>query len=1488
MFNDSARLGRRLRALCLCLVTLCTWVLTLPVAAQTSTTVNNLTVLAPGEEGTDWKWNGNDFEVLRPGEFTFSSSGSTTSRVTVKASAAGARLVLNNLSLVRNIYSWTGEAMILEKDATAEMVLTEGSSNYMCGGMEGSSLRIDLNATLTVSGTGYLKVEAKTGPSAGAGHGAAIQVRRTGTLIVNSGTVEAISQQHSNGCGAAIGSNQYNSDGDGAAGTVIVNGGKVIATAGQYSAAIGGGGGCSYGSLNRHGADGGTLIVNGGEVVANGRIGAGYGTDGVSDKANGGSIEINGGTVTTTAELGSGTVCTTAGSITVSGGSLSTPTITVADGAVTVNSNVTLRDSVTFNNKTVTVTDGTTLTLADQASINGGILHLGGTSASVTGNGACNLSRYEADVFLIYNLPGLKYFRDLINNSNNASINAKLMADIDLSGENWWPIGYYSDAEGVMQTKYCGTFDGNAHVVKNLYINTDRNGDFGLFGRVWRGQVKDLGVVNATIIANGTTCHRAGVIVGTYVDNSPMQNCYSAGSISFEGDFQMKGGVVAELNRATLQNCYSSYENIYSLNSAAGVIEDCEASLPADCHTSGAVAYRLNAHATGGITAWGQLIGTDEHPVVQTAENTLYNNGRTGGAGSEYMSCMQRMKFICPTTSITLPDDVIALDIANVEERVLLTPLPSQTLPANTPAVLFYTGNGSTSLAWPAVTEAYTNSDVEQTDYASRTGWMHYLTTAKVVADDEAGKIYEMSFSDGMIHEIRPIANKLSAGNTLNAGCFFLQSATALSEDHYYHGAVTPIGRVNYGIVSEEERTCAVTGIAYLAAGNADYKLHLPEQVTLNGNDYKLTQLGAGSMYDMDGIACWAVDHDIHVYFPPQMQKVYDMAFPGVYIRLAKDFLYHFTQEDVPELLPSEYYPMPVPFVSTYVPYGAEAKYAAQWSGGNTSKYTSARTELDIANGSVEVTGNIFVQHLTEGDLAGAIDETLLLTNHTSANGVKISGGSEESPVRVAIKDVEINFETKGVSKQSCPMDIANGAWAELIVQGNNYLIAGTESAGIHVSPATKDGSQAAGNLRISALSTGELFVWGGTEVDGLGGGAGIGGHEGENAGNIDIYGGRVTAYGVSGAAALGGASSATPTTDYAMGRVYLYGGTITGNYGNDRLTEGYSVQAAVGSVDETVDFFISDQATFIGNVNAHVNTSTTASLYRGSSDAQQVKLSTVSSLQPNELAFTNVPLNGVQNVVTDGTCADFKLYDGLAFYSPQSFTATSMVYERRLYDNDFQALYVPFAVSVADLTDCDVYAINNFHQRDTDGDDVFDELTLEVLKAQPSQTLLPNHPYLFKYKGVVDAVDGTLVPFVLHAVQVAATETPLFSCSSMNFDYTFRGSYAAMADASAYYALGVDDEGRTALVHPTNGLRAQRWYMEMTPRTPQFGGGSMPAPRTIRISDGSEPTTGIGHATTAHGHVTTYGLDGKPVRQAGKGVYIERSSDGTTRKVIR
>ena len=1488
MFNDGAQLGRRLRALCLCLVTLCTWVLTLPVAAQTSTTVNNLTVLAPGEEGTDWKWNGNDFEVLRPGEFSFSSSGSTTSRVTVKASAAGVRLVLNNLSLVRDLGNWTGEAMILEKDATAEMVLAEGSSNYMRGGMEGSSLRIDLNATLTVSGTGYLKVEAVKGGSAAAGHGAAIQVRRTGTLIVNSGTVEAVSHQNSQGCGAAIGSNQYNYEGDGAAGTVIVNGGKVIATAGQYSAAIGGGGGSTYRGLNRNGAEGGTLIVNGGEVVANGRIGAGFGTTGSTDKANGGTIEINGGTVTTTAELGSGTVCTTAGSITVNGGSLTTPTITVADGAVTVNSNVTLRDSVTFNNMTVTVTDGTTLTLADQASINGGILHLGGTSASVTGNGACNLSRYEADVFLIYDLPGLKYFRDLINNSNNASINAKLMADIDLSGENWWPIGYYSDAEGVMQTKYCGTFDGNAHVVKNLYINTDRNGDFGLFGRVWRGQVKDLGVVNATIIANGTTCHRAGVIVGTYVENQPMLNCYASGHISFEGNFQMKGGVVAELNRATLQNCYSSYENIYSLNSAAGVIEDCEAALPADGHTSGAVAYRLNAHAAGGITAWGQLIGTDEHPVVQTAENTLYNNGRTGGAGSENMSSVQRMKFICPTTSITLPDDVIALDIANVEERVLLTPLPSQTLPANTPAVLFYTGNGSTSLAWPAVTEAYTNSDVEQTDYASRTGWMHYLTTAKVVAEDEVGKIYEMSFSDGMIHEIRPIANKLSAGATLNAGCFFLQSATALSEDHYYHGAVTPIGRVNYGIVSEEERTCAVTGIAYLAAGNADYKLHLPEQVTLNGNDYKLTQLGAGSMYDMDGIACWAVDHDIHVYFPPQMQKVYDMAFPGVYIRLNKDFLYHFTQEDVPELLPSEYYPMPVPCVSTYVPYGAEAKYAAQWSGGNTSKYTSARTELDIANGSVEVTGNIFVQHLTEGDLAGTIDETIVIKGVTSENKVRVSGGSAEQPVRMALNTATIALGNLTDSKQSSAIDVTNGTWLNLIVIGSNELQGGLESAALHVAPATKSGDQQAGNLSVSALSTGRLYAYNDHTYPDSNVGAAIGGHEGENSGNIDIYGGRVQVGGYQGAAGLGGASVATVPTAYAQGHIYLHGGQITAEYNGDREGEGYSVQAAVGSVDETVDFFLSDQATFIGNVNAHVNTSTTASLYRGSSDAQQVKLSTVSSLQPNELAFTNVPLNGVQNVVTDGTCADFKLYDGLAFYSPQSFTATSMVYERRLYDNDFQALYVPFAVSVADLTDCDVYAINNFHQRDTDGDDVFDELTLEVLKAQPSQTLLPNHPYLFKYKGVVDAVDGTLVPFVLHTVQVAATETPLFSCSSMNFDYTFRGSYAAMADASAYYALGVDDEGRTALVHPTNGLRAQRWYMEMTPRTPQFGGGSMPAPRTIRISDGSEPTTGIGHATTAHGHITTYSLDGKPVRHAGKGVYIERSSDGTTRKVIR
>ncbi len=122
---------------------------------------------------------------------------------------------------------------------------------------------------------------------------------KCGTVIINSGTVEATSTNGAGGIGGG-----YSSGGNGGAGGIVtVNGGTVTATS-KYGAGIGGGYGYGNGS---NGGAGGVVTINGGNVTATSTEGAGIGGGyGVATGGAGGIVTINGGSVTATSDWGAG------------------------------------------------------------------------------------------------------------------------------------------------------------------------------------------------------------------------------------------------------------------------------------------------------------------------------------------------------------------------------------------------------------------------------------------------------------------------------------------------------------------------------------------------------------------------------------------------------------------------------------------------------------------------------------------------------------------------------------------------------------------------------------------------------------------------------------------------------------------------------------------------------------------------------------------------------------------------------------------------------------------------------------------------------------------------------------------------------------------------------------------------------------------------------------------------------------------------------
>ncbi len=77
----------------------------------------------------------------------------------------------------------------------------------------------------------------------------------------------------------------------------------------------------------------------------------------------------------------------------------------------------------------------------------------------------------------------------------------KLAADIDLGNHPWTPIGFNPNEEAGNENYFTGTFDGNGHTIKNLYIDVKDQGGVGFFGAVHNATIKDITFENVFVKA---------------------------------------------------------------------------------------------------------------------------------------------------------------------------------------------------------------------------------------------------------------------------------------------------------------------------------------------------------------------------------------------------------------------------------------------------------------------------------------------------------------------------------------------------------------------------------------------------------------------------------------------------------------------------------------------------------------------------------------------------------------------------------------------------------------------------------------------------------------------------------------------------------------------------------------------------------------------------------------------------------------------------
>ncbi len=221
-----------------------------------------------------------------------------------------------------------------------------------------------------------------------------------------------------------------------------------------------------------------------------------------------------------------------------------------------------------------------------------------------------------------YQIHTLEHLQAVTNDLNGHYV---LMNDIDASATATWneapdapgtyhgfvPIGDIGWLE-----RFRGTFDGQGHVITDLYINRPDRSRVGLFGYVEEGAaVHNLGVANATVIGN----MRAGILAGE--NHGTINKVFSSGFV--QGAWAT-GGLVGE-------------------NHAAGLIEDAYTHATADVTGYGGGLVGSNqgtvrrTYSTGALTgpAWatGGLIGQLQSGAIEDSYWDTESSGLTTSAG---------------------------------------------------------------------------------------------------------------------------------------------------------------------------------------------------------------------------------------------------------------------------------------------------------------------------------------------------------------------------------------------------------------------------------------------------------------------------------------------------------------------------------------------------------------------------------------------------------------------------------------------------------------------------------------------------------------------------------------------------------------------------------------------------------------------------------------------------------------------------------------
>ena len=224
--------------------------------------------------------------------------------------------------------------------------------------------------------------------------------------------------------------------------------------------------------------------------------------------------------------------------------------------------------------------------------------------------------------------------------------------DLDLTGYEWVSIGWNGWDDYIYGRKYgkfSGTFDGQGHVVRNLYSHETGskklNKTAGLFGALYKGEIKNLGVVDADIErATEDSCDYGHGILADVIQSATITNCWTTGTIvgSVKWGKRMGGITGYSEGNSQIKGCYSTavitgnyasnYENEF--DSVGGILGMGADAIITDCWFDGKIEVNSTVAAVGGIVGYSENT-TLNNCLVSTKNLGADGDGNTYWIGYE-------------------------------------------------------------------------------------------------------------------------------------------------------------------------------------------------------------------------------------------------------------------------------------------------------------------------------------------------------------------------------------------------------------------------------------------------------------------------------------------------------------------------------------------------------------------------------------------------------------------------------------------------------------------------------------------------------------------------------------------------------------------------------------------------------------------------------------------------------------------------------------